>query len=300
MPVPENPHDTDSAASDRAGADPSAPRDGMGARVLAGAFRAFGRLPLPVLRAIGVLAGVLVFAGSGAYRRKIVSNLRRAGHRGVGPALRAAAGAGRTVFELPWIWGHPPEALAGRTACADEALLDAAEAEGRGILFLTPHLGSFEAAARWYARRAPITVMFREPRKALIRPLVRQSRNTASMRAVPAAMAGVRAMLRALRAGEAVGILPDQVPGEGDGEWAPFFGEPAWTMTLPRRLAQATGAAVVVAVGERVPGGWRLHLERLAEAPTPEALNACMERLIRRWPDQYLWGYNRYKRPAGR
>jgi KDO2-lipid IV(A) lauroyltransferase len=113
-------------------------------------------------------------------------------------------------------------------------------------------------------------------------------------------MAGVRAMLRALRAGEAVGILPDQVPGEGEGEWAPFFGEPAWTMTLPRRLAQATGAAVVVAVGERVPGGWRLHLERLAEAPTPEALNACMERLIRRWPDQYLWGYNRYKRPAGR
>ncbi|MFP5413296.1 MAG: lysophospholipid acyltransferase family protein, partial [Gammaproteobacteria bacterium] len=245
-------------------------------------------------------AGVLVFAASGAYRRKIVANLRRAGHPGLAPALRAAAGAGRTVFELPWIWGRPPEALAGRMACADEALLDAFEAEGRGILFLTPHLGSFEATARWYARRAPITVMFRDPRKALIRPLVRQSRNTASMRAVPAAMAGVRAMLRALRAGEAVGILPDQVPGEGEGEWAPFFGEPAWTMTLPRRLAQATGAAVVVAVGERVPGGWRLHLERLAEAPTPEALNACMERLIRRWPDQYLWGYNRYKRPAGR
>ena len=290
----------DIAASPQAEAEAPAQPEGLGARVLAGAFRALGRLPLPVLRAIGALAGVLVFAASGAYRRKIVANLRRAGHPGLAPALRAAAGAGRTVFELPWIWGRPPEALAGRMACADEALLDAAEAEGRGILFLTPHLGSFEATARWYARRAPITVMFRDPRKALIRPLVRQSRNTASMRAVPAAMAGVRAMLRALRAGEAVGILPDQVPGEGEGEWSPFFGEPAWTMTLPRRLAQATGAAVVVAVGERVPGGWRLHLERLAEAPTPEALNACMERLIRRWPDQYLWGYNRYKRPAGR
>lgn len=304
MPEPEYPHDsqdTGRVASDRAGGDlASAPREGFGARALAGVFQALGRLPLPVLRGIGALAGVLVFAASGAYRRKIVANLRRAGHPGLAPALRAAAGAGRTVFELPWIWGRPPEALAGRMACADEALLDAAEAEGRGILFLTPHLGSFEATARWYARRAPITVMFRDPRKALIRPLVRQSRNTASMRAVPAAMAGVRAMLRALRAGEAVGILPDQVPGEGEGEWAPFFGEPAWTMTLPRRLAQASGAAVVVAVGERVPGGWRLHLERLAEAPTPEALNACMERLIRRWPDQYLWGYNRYKRPAGR
>ena len=298
--MPDKPHYPESAASGRAGAAAPAPRERFGARALAGVFRALGRLPLPVLRALGALAGVAVFAASGAYRRKIVSNLERAGLPGAGPALRAAAGAGRTVFELPWIWGRPPEALAGRMVGADEALLDAAEAQGRGILFLTPHLGSFEAAARWYARRAPITVMFREPRKALIRPLVREARNTASMRAVPATMTGVRAMLRALRAGEAVGILPDQVPGEGEGEWAPFFGEPAWTMTLPRRLAQATGAAVVVAVGERVPGGWRLHLERLDEAPTPEALNACMERLVRRWPHQYLWGYNRYKRPTGR
>lgn len=274
-------------------------RDGLGARALATLFGMMGLLPLPVLRGIGGLAGLLVFGVSGGYRRKLVANLRRAGYPGSRPALRAAAGAGSTIFELPWIWGRPPQALAGRMTCADESVLADARAEGRGILFLTPHLGSFEATARWYALRAPITVMFREPRKELIRPLVRQSRNIGSMRAVPAERSGVRAMLRSLRAGEAVGILPDQVPDGGEGEWAPFFGEPAWTMTLPGRLARATGAVVVVAVGERVPGGWRLHLDRLTDPPTPQVLNACMERLIRRWPRQYLWGYNRYKRPAG-
>jgi KDO2-lipid IV(A) lauroyltransferase len=248
---------------------------------------------------MGALLGMIVLAVSGSYRRKLVENLRRAGYPGLGPALRAAAAAGRMVLELPWIWRRPSSALASRMACDDLAVLDAAESGGRGILFLTPHLGSFEVTARWYALRAPITVMFQEPKKALLGRLVRESRNVDSIRAVPATLTGVRAMLRTLRAGEAVGLLPDQVPGGGEGRWASFFGEPAWTMTLPQRLAQATGAEVVMAVGERVPGGWRLHLSRLEAAPSPDALNACMERLVRRWPEQYLWGYNRYKRPAG-
>jgi len=96
-------------------------------------------------------------------------------------------------------------------------------------------------------------------------------------------------------------VLPDQVPGEGAGAWAPFFGRPAFTMSLPERLAAQTGAAVVLAVGERLPGGqgWRLHLERMHEPPTPERLNHRLEGLIARLPGQYLWAYNRYKQPAG-
>jgi KDO2-lipid IV(A) lauroyltransferase len=282
-----------------ANATPADPTDASSAaaRALAAGFLALGRLPLPLLRGAGAVLGVLVFALSAGYRRKMLANLARAGLADRQMAWRAAAGAGRTVLELPWLWSRSPAELADRVRCDDLGVLDSAEAEGRGILFLTPHLGAFDATARWYAARAPITVMFRDPHKALIRPLVRRSRNVERMRAVPAATRGVRAMLRALRAGEAVGILPDQVPGEGEGEWAPFFGEPAWTMTLPQRLAQASGAAVVLAVGERTAGGWRLHLWRHDGAPTPAALNGWMEELVRRWPEQYLWGYNRYKRP---
>ena len=263
-------------------------------------FRAAGRLPLPVLRALGAATGVLAWALSGSYRRKVNANLAIAGYGTLGARLRAAAEAGRMSAELPWIWTRSLAEVAARVRCDDHAVLDDAEAAGRGILFLTPHLGSFEVTARYYAQRAPITVMFKPPRKRWLDEVVSLSRGTERMRAVPAALAGVRAMLRALRAGEAVGLLPDQVPSDGEGVWAPFFGRPAYTMTLPQRLAEATGARVVLAIGERLRGaaGWRVHFEAMDEPPTPEAVNARMEALIRRHPDQYLWGYNRYKAPG--
>ncbi len=269
------------------------------ASLLVAAMRLLGALPLGVLRAAGALLGLAVCLLSPGYRRKLRANLRIAGYGSAADAWRAAAEAGRMAGELPFVWRRAPAELARHVVCDDLPVLDAAEASG-GIVFLTPHLGAFEVTARYYASRAPITVLYKPPRKPWLHPLVAFSRRTPGMRAVPASLAGVRALLRALRAGEAVGLLPDQVPGAGEGRWAPFFGRPAWTMTLPQRLAEQPNARVVLAVGERLPGarGWRLHLEPMDEAPTPEALNARMETLVRRFPSQYLWSYNRYKRPA--
>ena len=261
--------------------------------------RALACLPLGLARALGGAVGLIAFGASAAYRAKLSAHLVRAGFPGIRPALRAAIEAGRMSAELPFIWWRGADVLSRLVRCDDQAVLDRAEREGRGIVFLTPHLGSFEVTARWYGQRAPITVLFREPRMAAVSALLRAARAGGGVRPVPAALAGVRAMLRALRAGEAVGLLPDQVPGAGEGRWVPFFGEPAYTMTLPLKLAQASGAAVVIAVGARQPGGWRLSLERFEGDPTPERINARMEQLIRSIPDQYLWGYNRYKRPHG-
>jgi KDO2-lipid IV(A) lauroyltransferase len=117
----------------------------------------------------------------------------------------------------------------------------------------------------------------------------------------------MRPLLRALRAGEAVGMLPDQAPSAGEGVWAPFFGRPAYTMTLPARLVQLTGARIVLAFAERLPrgAGYHLHLraldETLPDDPTAAAarLNRAIEDLIEMHPSQYLWGYNRYKTPPG-
>ncbi len=264
--------------------------------------RTAGALPLAVLRAAGALLGWVVYAGSSAYRGRLVANLEQAGY-GDAPAVRrrAIAEAGRMVAELPWIWAHSPVDIARRMAHDSLRVLDEAEAERRGILFLTPHLGGFEAAARYYATRRPVTVLFRVPKQAWLAALVDSARSCPGMHAVPAGAAGLRALLRALRSGAAVGLLPDQVPGQGAGAWAPFFGRSAFTMSLPERLAAQTGAAVVLAVGERLPGGrgWRLHLERMREPPTPERLNRRLEGLIARLPGQYLWAYNRYKQPTG-
>lgn len=275
---------------------PSAVRSG---RLLVLAARALAHLPLGMARALGGLAGVLAFALSPAYRLKLRTNLGLAGFTGHRIAWRAAIEAGRMSAELPFIWWRRADELIGRVHCDDEAVLDQAVREARGILFLTPHLGAFEMTARWYGQRAPITVLFREPRKESLGALLDAARTGGGVTPVPAALSGVRAMLRALRAGHAVGLLPDQVPAAGEGRWAPFFGEPAYTMTLPSRLVQASGAVVVLAAGTRKAGGWSLCLERFEGEPTPERINARMEALIRRTPEQYLWGYNRYKRPHG-
>lgn len=276
--------------------DSPAPAAGRGLIVLA---RGLARLPLGLSRTLGALAGLAAWVASSSYRAKARDNLARAGYLGLGLALRAAMQAGSMSAELPFIWWRSAAELARRVRCDQLDVLEAAEREGRGIVFLTPHLGGFEVTARWYGGRAPITVLFRTPHQVSLGALLAAARAGGGVQPVPASFSGVRAMLRALRAGEAVGLLPDQVPGAGEGRWASFFGEPAYTMTLPLKLAQASGAAVVIAVGTRERGGWRLRLERFEDEPTPERINARMETLIRAVPEQYLWGYNRYKRPHG-
>ncbi len=259
------------------------------------AFRLLARLPLSWLQTAGAGLGRLVWLLSGEFRAKTRQNLRQAASFDAAladPALagRSAAQAGRMVGELPWVWFNRPESLRARVVCHDLAVLEEVEAAGRGILFLTPHLGAFEVTARWYAGRAPITVLFKPPKRSVLSRVLAVARDTPGM-------AGLRTLLRALRNGEAVGLLPDQVPTDGEGRWAPFFGAPAFTMTLPDKLVELTGASVVLAVGERLPAGagWRVHLRRMHERPTPELLNRQMERLVLTLPDQYLWGYNRYK-----
>ena len=266
------------------------------------AFRLLARLPLSWLQAAGAGLGRLVWLLSGEFRAKTRQNLRQAARFDAAladPTLarRSAAQAGRMVGELPWVWFSRPEALRARVICDDLAVLAQVEAAGRGILFLTPHLGAFEVTARWYAARAPITVLFKPPKRSVLSRVLAVARDTPGMRAAPASLAGLRTLLRALRNGEAVGLLPDQVPTDGEGRWAPLFGAPAFTMTLPEKLVVLTGASVVLAVGERLPAGagWRVHLRRMHERPTPELLNREMEGLVLTLPDQYLWGYNRYK-----
>ncbi len=160
-----------------------------------------------------------------------------------------------------------------------------------------------------------MTVLYRPARQPWLRELETTARNRPALLTAPATLAGVRQMIRALRRGQAVGLLPDQVPPEGMGVWAPFFGRPAYTMTLAAKLALQTGAPILLMLGQRLPGaaGWRIRVFELPE-PLPAAaafhgdelahqtecaavINRAMEFLIRECPAQYLWGYHRYKAP---
>ena len=271
----------------------------LGARLLAALAVLWGCLPLRLARLAGSIAGVSAYALSPRYRHKVDGNLAQAGLAGRALRWRVAAQSGQTLAELPCIWRLTPAQLSRRVATRGYELIDRTRAEGAGILFLTPHLGAFDLAARYYAAAHPITVMFRPPRRPILDLLIGRARNSAGMRAVPASLAGVRAMIRALRAGQAVGLLPDQVPTGGEGQWTDFFGRPAYTMTLPGRLAASARVRVLLARAERVRAGWRLSIEPLEGGADPQTLNAAMERLIRACPEQYLWGYSRYRAPPG-
>lgn len=124
---------------------------------------------------------------------------------------------------------------------------------------------------------------------------------------VPTDMSGVRALLTALRRHEGIGILPDQVASSGDGVWAAFLGRPAYTPTLVASLQRKTGAAAFFVAAERLSWGRGYHLhvyplnDTLPEDKTSAAIriNQGVEDVVRRFPSQYLWNYNRHKRPGG-
>lgn len=269
-------------------------------------FRLLASVPLPVLHAIGRVAGRMVYALPGKYRDRLQANARQAGYNSPAFARAAAAQAGAMIMELPKVWLRNTESLS-KVVTDDDDVVKSALAEGRGILYLTPHLGCFEITARYLTQHGPITVMYRPPRKPVLAPVMDAARNTSGLKAVPANRQGVREFVRALKRGEAVGMLPDQVPTQGDGVWAPFFGRQAYTMTLAGKLAAQTGVAVILTAGERLPHGqgWRIHYVRLPEplpadpADQAQLINEAMETLIRRFPTQYLWSYKRYKVPEG-
>jgi KDO2-lipid IV(A) lauroyltransferase len=279
-------------------------------------LRWLARRSLRFLHAMGAILGWVVYALSPSYRQRLRVNAARGGITQQ-QRRQSVAEAGKMVMESLRLWLRPPEQpIADPVQWEGEQLIEDALAQGRGLVFLTPHMGSFEITAQAYAQRfgarRPITVMFRPARYRMLRELEETARARPALATAPASIGGVRQMMRALKRGEAVGLLPDQVPPQGMGVWADSFGAPAYTMTLAARLAQQSGAPIVLAWCERLPAGrgFHLRLSRLSEALPLQAddadalqlaqasvINRAMQQLILQCPQQYLWGYNRYKRP---
>jgi Kdo2-lipid IVA lauroyltransferase/acyltransferase len=267
-------------------------------------LRLIGNLPLPLLHALGTVLGWAIYGISPTYRRNLRANLQQAGYSDARTRREAIAAAGKMLAELPALWFRPHAkvaALVREVDGLDQAL--AARAQGKPLLFLTPHMGCFEVTSQYAALHMPITVLYRPPKMGWLEPLMLQGRNRPNVRLVPADVSGVRAIFRALKEGEAVGFLPDQVPSEGEGDWAEFFGRPAYTMTLAAKLAEREGVRCFLAFGRRLPRGrgYAIVLRPLPPAQPGERparhLNRALEQLVRECPGQYLWSYNRYKVP---
>ena len=264
-------------------------------------FQILAWLPLPLMHALGAAAGWLTYASSPSYRKRMRLNLKQAGYL---PALhQAIAESGKNLLELPFIWCGSSSRVLRSAKVYEWEIAQSAIDSGKGVIFLTPHLGCFEIIAQVIASRAPLTALYRPPRMAMLEPLLENARQRDGLALAPANLSGVRTLLKILRKGGSVGLLPDQVPRAGEGVWTKFFGKPAYTMTLPAKLAQMSGATIILSYAERLPygKGYAVHFvpfdRQLTGTPEEQAgiMNAAMEDLIARCPSQYFWSYNRFK-----
>jgi KDO2-lipid IV(A) lauroyltransferase len=193
---------------------------------------------------------------------------------------------------------EPP---AGREA------VDAALASERGVLFMGPHFGAWELAGLAVSDMTAVT-LYKPGRDASINRLLVERRERFGARLVPANRRGLKALMDALRNGGGAAVLPDQEPTEGEGRFAPFFGVPALTGVLVPRLVRRTGVEAFFVGCVRLPGGrFRVHYIPAEPALYDDdmdsalaALNRGVEAVIALDPEQYLWGYKRFRaRPAG-
>ena len=277
------------------------------------------RLPWPLLRALADGVAALSIAVNAREARVARRNLEL-----IRPDLDGAARemlmrdilrtTARQAFETLRLWTRPASRnLAEIAEVHGEARFDAALLEPRGLLVAAPHMGNWELLNQWLAMKTPLAILYRPPESAIGEAFLRRVRTNAGgdVEQVRAEAAGVRTLLKRLQKGGVVGILPDQQPKAGEGEFAPFFGKPALTMTLLGRLAQRSGAQVLLCWCERIPGTspprFALHVEAAAEGVAdadPQravaALNAGVEAIARRDFAQYQWTYKRYTlRPPG-
>jgi len=261
-----------------------------------------GRLPLRALHALGDAVGWLWLRAGLREARVAAVNLRLCfpdQNEAQQQALlqQTLAQTGRTATELCWLWTRAASTVNPRIeVVAGEALFLDAIAAGKGVLIAAPHLGAWEALNLYLSRTAPVAILYRPPRQPWVEVLINRCRGRFGAEPVRAEANGVRTLLKRLKDGGVVGILPDQQPKVGEGEFAPFFGHPALTMSLFPKLAQRTGAKVLFAWVERLPAGAGFAVRFFDRGPIHDTatLNGAIESLARQAPEQYQWTYKRF------
>lgn len=266
-------------------------------------FKPLAYVPLRTIHFCGSILGQLSFYCSSSIKSLIYNNLKQSNLVKDESLIKNTAEinaheSGKSILETLALWQKSDPSLikSVQTVHHWSLVKDALEL-GKGIIFLTPHLGCFEITSIYYGSKHPITVLYRPPKLQFLHKLILKGRQRPGVTLAEANASGVRKLMQALKRGEAIGILPDQIPAEGEGEWAPFFGKLAYTMTLASKLAEKTGASIIMAFGERLPNGqgYDIHLSKVDSIATTTLLNQAIERQIEQCPSQYLWQYDRYK-----
>jgi len=266
-------------------------------------------LPLGANRAVGALLGRVAWLLNSSPRRITDINLQicfpdMTTKERKALAKKSLIETGKQLTECAWIWHRPTQETHLKIReIVGKDLLDAAQTSNKGVIIVSPHIGNWELCSLPLSANSRFTYFYRSPRTPGMDRLLIKWR--AHLGGHPAGLdaSGIRDALRLLKKGGTLGILPDQEPDPDHGLFAPFFKQPALTMTLLPRLAHRSGAHVLLCIAERLSGsrGWRLHFlpadTTLASADlalATAAMNKDVERCIEICPAQYLWDYKRF------
>lgn len=274
-------------------------------RMISFLLKPLSTISLPTIHCLGSLIGNLVYFLMPKSKKLVIENLTQSDLFNDEISLKKAVKqsileSGKSILESFAIWQKSErEILSLVKQVQGWSNVETALQSGKGVIFLTPHLGCFEVTSIYIGAKQPLTVLFRAPKMKWLLPIIEKGRTRTGITLAEANAGGVRKLMQTLKKAGAVGILPDQIPSAGEGEWAPFFNKPAYTMTLASKLANKTGAAVIMVFGERLANGsgYHIHFTPLAEGSiaTTTLLNHAIEQQVKRKPSQYLWNYPRYK-----
>ena len=213
------------------------------------------------------------------------------------------------LFEFAYLQYRPIDQLLDKISGVDgEQRLQRAWKKGNGVILLMPHFGCWEFLSIYLGRAYPISALYDPPNMAALEESIVNTRQRQGANMYPTNASGLRGLMRGLKSGDVVVVLPDQVPAaNGGGVIAPFFGQDALTMLLGKRLMSVGQPTVLMAAAwrELSPDGirYRLSFDEPAQGLFSDqedihaaALNAGIENIVRRDPAQYQWSYKRFRR----
>lgn len=275
--------------------------------------RILARIPFRLGQHIASLTGKLAVALNTGNYRITLENLELCmpeldDHQRQALAKRSLEETAKVIFETAHVWTKSRAwSLQHFIKETRKEILDEALSSGKTTLLLAPHLGNWEMFGPYLAEQKKITIMYLPPENEELHQLIVNSRESVGIQLAPANRKGVLSVFKAAKNGEFIGILPDQEPDPESGEFAPFFNQPALTMTLVHKLVQRSGCTVVMGYAKRVDGGFEAVFSKPDEAIYSEdsatslaGLNRSIEHCVREVPEQYQWEYKRFKQhPSG-
>ena len=276
-------------------------------------LKLFAKLPLPVIRGMAWLIGQILYRISSKTEKVIRRNFEicfpeLSAQETEALVKQTLIEKARLAMEIPVAWLGKRDVLERViNVVNNQSLIDNYVEQKQPLIVAVPHIGNWEFFWHWLQLNYPAIGMYRPAKIEQLDELMLPSRERYGGQAFATDAKGIMGLLKALKGGGVMMLLPDQAPRVGAGAYAPFFGKPAYTMTLLHRFMRKTNSRLLLGSCLRNSDGKGFSINLYSPdfddtTDNQEAFNRGMneqiESIIKLAPAQYQWGYKRFKRQA--